>query len=377
MKQAIRSFLTILLLLCAVTTLNAAVYTGWCGRNVRYSLDTSTGVLSIEGTGRMYDYVPAEPAPWNSSWKPYSSYDIKTVTISEGITSIGYYAFDGCSRLTSINIPNSVTSIEGYAFDGCSGLKSITIPNSVTSIGKDAFWGCKGLTNITIPNNVTSIESFVFSACSGLTSITIPNSVTSIGNDTFSWCSELTSITIPNSVTSIGSSAFYGCSGLKDITTLGSEPPTIESNTFYMYTANLHVKKGCATAYKANSIWGKFNIVEDAIDTEDDPVVKEICATPVISYSNGKISCISETEGAVCHFSYKYTGEGEGENNVNTICQIIITAYATAEGYADSQTVTKSFDLTGGSASDNCDVNGDGVVNMEDANIVVNKYLGK
>ena len=82
----------------------------------------------------------------------------------------------------------SVTSIGDYAFVGCSGLTSVTIPNSVTSIGERAFYKCSRLTSVTIPNSVTSIGSYAFSDCSGLTSVTIPNSVTSIGKWAFYGC---------------------------------------------------------------------------------------------------------------------------------------------------------------------------------------------
>ena len=151
--------------------------------------------------------------------------------VSYSVTSIGEYAFEDCSGLTSITIPNSVTSIGEGAFYGCSGLTSVTIPNSVTSIGWEAFYGCSGLTSITIPNNVTAIASYTFYNCSDLTSITIPNSVTSIGEGTFSGCSGLTTITIPNSVTSIGEWAFSGCSGLTSIT-IPNNLTAIESSTF-------------------------------------------------------------------------------------------------------------------------------------------------
>ena len=95
--------------------------------------------------------------------------------VSYTVTSIGNYAFRGCTGLTSITIPNSVTSIGDYAFEGCTGLTSITIPNSVTNIGSQAFRDCSGLTSITIPNSVTSIEVYAFSYCDSLASVTIPN----------------------------------------------------------------------------------------------------------------------------------------------------------------------------------------------------------
>ena len=66
------------------------------------------------------------------------------------VTSIGKYAFDGCSGLTSVTIPSGVTSIGQSAFDGCSGLTSVTIPSSVTSIGGSAFYGCKMLESVTV-----------------------------------------------------------------------------------------------------------------------------------------------------------------------------------------------------------------------------------
>ena len=143
---------------------------------------------------------------------------LKTVTIPNSVTEIGWSAFDGCTGLTSVTIPNSVTSIGTSAFYCCTGLTSVTIPNSVTTIRDETFSGCTGLTSVTIPNSVTTIGYGAFSGCTGLTSIAIPNSVTSIDRWAFVGCRCLTSITIPNSVTEIGEGAFNGCTGLTSVT---------------------------------------------------------------------------------------------------------------------------------------------------------------
>ena len=215
MKKILSLLLSLAMLLTITSGLNltayAAVKTGKCGDNVTYLLDTSTGVLTISGTGKMTDYHDYDSTPF------YKDTKIKVITIDFGVTSIGDYAFNLCTSLTSVTIPNSVTSIGYEAFDYCESLTSITIPNSVTSIGDYAFRGCTSLTSITIPNSVTSIGRSAFDNCTSLTSITIPNSVTSIGGDAFYGCTSLTSVTIGNSVTSIGGNPFSGCKSLLSI----------------------------------------------------------------------------------------------------------------------------------------------------------------
>ena len=141
-----------------------------------------------------------------------------SVTIGNSVTSIGDYAFYGCSGLTSVTIPNSVTSIGEWAFNGCSGLTSVTIPNSVTSIGKRAFEGCSGLTTL----NFNAINCQNFSSYysdnpfngTSLTTVNIGDSVQRIPACFVLGCNGLTSVTIPNGVTSIGGGAFAYCSGL-------------------------------------------------------------------------------------------------------------------------------------------------------------------
>ena len=106
-KIYIKQLLTAILLLCS-TVVSAGTYSGTCGTNVNWSLDTETGVLEITGTGAMENY-----REYGSPWNIYRK-DITSIVIGHGVTSIGDYAFYECQSLTSIEIPNSVTAI-GYS----------------------------------------------------------------------------------------------------------------------------------------------------------------------------------------------------------------------------------------------------------------------
>ena len=117
MKRKI-TILTIAFLSSVLMCANAfAAATGRCGDSITWTLDDS-GNLTLSGSGEM----------WNNDYgdSPFKDYEIRKATVKYGITSIGDYAFMGCSGLTELTLPNSVTSIRNNAFGGCSGLVKIT-----------------------------------------------------------------------------------------------------------------------------------------------------------------------------------------------------------------------------------------------------------
>lgn len=137
---------------------------GKCGDNLTWTLND--GVLTISGTGAMWDYDSEDP-----TWTPYIA-SIKSVVIENGVTSIGDYAFDGCEAMTAVDIPNSITIVDVAAFARCKALTSITIPDNVASIGSWAFQDCLALTTVVIGSGVTELGNSTFAECSAITSIT-------------------------------------------------------------------------------------------------------------------------------------------------------------------------------------------------------------
>ena len=193
---------------------------------IYYELDSSTKTASVTYTSSSYDSGNS----YTGSITIPASVTYSGTTYS--VTSIGSFAFYGCTGLTSITIPNSVTSIGRSAFYDCRSLTSITIPSSVTSIGGYAFDGCTGLTSVHITdiaawcgisfNSLSSSNPLYYAKHLYLngeevTELTIPNSVTNIRNYAFRGCTGLTSVNIPSSVTRIGDNVFKGCTGLKNV----------------------------------------------------------------------------------------------------------------------------------------------------------------
>lgn len=206
----------------------------------------------------------------------------KTITsfdVPDGVTSIGEYAFSGCTNLESVSLPDSVISIGDSAFYECNKLDSIIIPDSLNSVGSNVFYntkvyatidseGAKAIsksgisfigvgtpckfrycytdgvesgfeltscdtkaTAVEIPYGVTSISDSAFWNCNTLTEVVIPNSVKILGSYAFSNCSNLYDVCIPDSVETIGNYAFSNCTRLS-VVSVPDSVTSIGSHTF-------------------------------------------------------------------------------------------------------------------------------------------------
>ena len=217
-----------------------------------------------------------------SNYARLTSANIPASVIYEGttysVTSIGVYAFYGCTGLTSIIIPESVTSIGGYAFGGCTGLASVTIGNSVTSIGDCIFKGCKKLTSMTLMSNAVCTQSLLYNSSkeydirTQITSLTIGDEVTTIVENVFKGCSNLETIVFGENVQDIGDEAFRDCQNIYEMTVRAKKVPNVVAEYAYgsdtrgtfvgvSKLAELHVPAEIVKKYKIHPVWGLFDVI--------------------------------------------------------------------------------------------------------------------
>lgn len=277
-----------------------------------------------------------------------------SVTIPSSVTCIGEGAFYDCHSLKKVIVPDivawcSITFGDASAnplifaqhlySDEYTEIKDLVIPDEVTIISNYAFSGCSGLTSVIIPNSVNSIGSSAFHYCISLTSVIIPNSVTNIDSYSFYGCSGLTTIYIGSSVSYIGDWAFAAFLSLEDVYCYAENVPDTGFGVFgdsFVDKSTLHVPASAIQRYKDAEQWNYFGKIVPL-----DGYVLEQCATPTISYANGKLTFSSETEGAECVATISDTDiKTHYGNEISLTATYTITVYATKDGYENSEVAT-------------------------------------
>ena len=328
-KRVLALLLALVLVLAALpygaVTVQAAETSGTCGENLTWSLDETTGTLTISGTGEMSSSVP---------WGPVKS-SIRAVKVENGVTSIRSGAFLGCANLTTVSLPETLVWIDDDAFMDCTALTEVEIPKSVETLGNQVFSNCTslkkvrilgaktmgfgvfcectGLEQVTFGKGITQTGYFQFGGCVNLTTVELPDGMTQIANSTFEKCRKLQKITLPESLESIGEIAFSGCvslgkdftipagvkelqdraflncTGLSDVWFLG-DAPKLGSYVFHVETGNdswpyyevipgltLHYIKGKKGWNPSD--WEEFTMVAEGSHTHsyEDRVVAPTC----------------------------------------------------------------------------------------------------
>ena len=185
-------------------------FSGVCGENLEWKLTGSH--LTITGSGAMTEYRDGNFAPWHEMRDR-----ITTVSLPDGMTTIGKYAFLDCEALASLRVPDTVTRIGEYAFAECKSLRLVQIGSGISEIAEGAFSACEALSGLTLPEGLQKIGLKAFYRCASLPTVTIPSSVTAIGPSAFGYCYALTRATVLAPLAAIPSWMFYGCENLVDV----------------------------------------------------------------------------------------------------------------------------------------------------------------
>ena len=334
--------------------------------------------------------------------------------IGAAVKTIGQYAFSGCSSLTEIEIPQSVTNIYNYVFNSCTALKTVLMAdresiltlgcngskplfsscpldsvyiggnisyNTGSNSGYSPFYRNTSLRAVMITDKETEISENEFYGCTSLKNVYIGDGVTTIGNWAFSSCASLDHFHFGSSVASIGKEAFSDCVSVTLIASRAETPPTCGTEALddiNKWNCTLLVPEGGLAAYKAADQWKEFFFVEEGtVEEGDDPIIPEDkkCATPTISYQNGKLHFDCETDDVTFHYRvYAPENDNNTGNDVELSSTYTIKVYATKFGYHDSDTATAKINISGQGGSIG-DVNGDGKITISDAVTIVNIIL--
>ncbi len=224
---------------------------------------TVTGSIDQRDITTMRDAMPklAVLNLSSASIKAYSTY------LANEMPSYSFYKpGDGAkTTLTTINFPSSLTSIGTFAFDGCSGIVgTLSLPTTIKTIAEGAFYNCSGISGtLTFPNALITIGEGAFYNCSGISgTLNLPASLTTLSAYAFNGCTGIATLAIPASLTSISDHAFAYCTSISVIYCLKSTPPTLVANCFYntTFVTDVFVPTDAAvTAYKATTWYDDFS----------------------------------------------------------------------------------------------------------------------
>lgn len=257
-------------------------YSGTCGENVKWTLDTENKILKIS---LIDPSNPSSSVKLNSNALEMEYYDYRDVIeeaiIEEGITSIGSKTLSSMQSLTRVILPNSLNTIETNAIYCCNALEKVVIPNNVNKMGWGSIFSCRNITTIQMPNHfVEVLENAswgLFLECLELGYVFsedilfhVPENLTWTGNKTAE---------VPEGIKYINAGALRNCKTIFPSTLTrcnsqisgnvicnASNPPTLDFTSINNYDVstlsryNAFVPEESLELYKADEIWSYFNL---------------------------------------------------------------------------------------------------------------------
>ena len=250
------------------TSLSAAAYDfEWAGIYYNITGNNTVEVTRSDNYNNTYSGSVSIPETFTANGEyfvtkigenAFAGSAVTSVSMPEGITSIGQYAFSGCQNLESVTLPETLTTLGSDAFSGCQNLESVALPESLTTLGGSAFKSCSSLKAVKIPSKVTAIPDDCFYDCSSLESVTIPEGVATIGSGAFQSC-KFNALTLPSTITSIGSGAFSNNFNLQSIICNATTPPVLDDYAFSSTTdKDIKVPLSSIVAYRQAEGWKNF-----------------------------------------------------------------------------------------------------------------------
>ena len=344
--------------------------------------------------------------------------NLKTVVYGDRINGIGPEAFNGCSSLISFTstedvpysnvlyISKNISTIGKYAFYGCTSIKNIIMADSESTltlgsnddrplfvscpldyvyIGRDISYNatstygyspfCRNtsLRAVKITDKETEISENEFYGCTNLQRVEIGDGVTTIGNWAFSGCSSLKFFAFGSQLATIGQEAFSDCVSIVEIISKAQNPPVCGSQALddvNKWECKLYVPHGCAAAYEAADQWKEFLYKEEGEGTaqqgETGEQIVNKCEKPTITLVDNKLSFASETEGVVFHYTISHSDvqNGVSSKDVNLTRTYTVSVYASKDGYSDSEVARANIVVSGIGLFG--DLDGNGTVNVAD-----------
>ena len=212
-----------------------------------------------------------------------NSLSLYEVYLTPNIKSIGYAAFSNCNKMTVLEyFPDSLTTIGDYAFSGCTSLQAINL--------------IMGPPGIRLGKGVKSIGKGAFRNCSSIKIIVMADQVTEIGDSAFINCTKLNDVTMGYATASIGTGAFAQCNNIKSFTCKADNPPTVGDETCFAAfqdQATLKVGYFAAPKYQAAEYWAAFKSIETFNDGIDGIYYSIDGNQATVTYRDNKYSSYS------------------------------------------------------------------------------------